>query len=71
MIEIFKLNLKCSNAAFRDDGDGDEDSNNNAARAQIALILRDAAKHVENGCMGRKLMDSNGNTVGSFSVIEQ
>ena len=72
MINSFTLTLRTENAAFRDaDCDGETDPfHDYAARQQIALILRDAAKHIENGNNNRKLMDSNGNTVGRFDCAE-
>ena len=65
----FKLEIKCSNSAFRDEWENDEDERDdedvtNACRAEVARILRDMAKHLENGCEGRTLQDSNGNRVG-------
>ena len=56
----YSLEIECDNAAFDPQGDGDEQ----AARDQVALILRDLAKHLENGCSYRILQDSNGNRVG-------
>ncbi len=53
------ITVKMDNAAFTDNP-GDE----------LARILRDLAKHVENGDTGRPLMDSNGNRVGMFEVSE-
>ena len=64
----FNLTIKCDNAAFRDPDVEDENDprHEQAAAAQVALILRDAAKHVEAGCVSRKLSDVNGNQVGKF-----
>ena len=57
----FTLEIKCDNAAFNPEGD---DSDPQAPRDQVALILRDLAKHLENGADYRTLMDTNGNRVG-------
>lgn len=62
-MKTFTLELKCDNAAFDNDGLSVSD----ATLDQVALILRDAAKHVKNGCTSRNLMDANGNTVGSYA----
>ena len=66
----FQLNINCNNAAFRyGRADSDADPRHGmVARSQLALILRDAARHVENGDTIRNLMDVNGHTVGSFKL---
>jgi hypothetical protein len=62
-MEAFTLSIKTVNAAFHDGSDDSEQ----AARQEVARILRDVAKHVENGSDGRRLCDSNGNSVGEFN----
>lgn len=57
----FILEIDCKNAAFHDDEDLE---NQQAARDQVALILRDLAKHLEHGADYRTLLDTNGNRVG-------
>lgn len=52
----FSLEIDSSNAAFEDNSGFDE----------VARILRDAARHVENGNVRQCLRDSNGNKVGEF-----
>ena len=52
-----KIEVAMDNAAF------DEPA------TELARILRDLAKHVENGEHDRRLMDSNGNHVGNFKII--
>lgn len=57
-----KLTMDTRNAAFME---GD-------ARAEIARILREAADHVEQG--GEEyfiLYDTNGNAVGSLTLVEK
>jgi len=54
-----KITVKMDNAAFTDD-----------PGAELARILRDLAKHIENGDTGRRLMDGNGNRVGEFTITE-
>jgi hypothetical protein len=56
----FRVNIACDNAAF--------DPN---PRAEIARILREIAKRVENGddiMTYRNAYDINGNTVGTFAL---
>ena len=48
------IEIETSNAAF---ADGNE-------AAELARILREAARKIENGHMGFKLYDYNGNHVG-------
>lgn len=67
----FKLNITCNNAAFTDESALDNERDDAAAaRGQVALILRDAAKHIENGSDSRRLMDVNGNHVGQFAFSD-
>ena len=49
--------MDCDNAAFDD-----------APASEIARILRSVARKVEQGAEGGKLIDVNGNTVGSWRV---
>lgn len=64
------IEITCDNAAFRDPDDDDEESSiHEAARnEQLALILRDLAKHIEQGSDGKSLLDVNGNKVGSYRL---
>jgi hypothetical protein len=55
-----KITVEMDNAAFEDNGPATE----------LARILRDLAKHIEAGDTERRLMDSNGNHVGNFSISE-
>jgi hypothetical protein len=63
----FTLTINCDNAAFWAD---DSDKPEQDAYYEVARILHDAAKHIENGCAGRRLCDINGNHVGSFKFDE-
>ena len=53
-----KITILMDNAAFADGN----------AELELAAILRDLAKHVENGSRDRRLMDGNGNHVGEFKI---
>lgn len=55
---MFVLEIVTDNAAFEDKDQ------------EIARILRNAADRIEAGQSSGKLMDANGNSVGSFSVME-
>ena len=66
-MKTFTLTLTTENAAFCDD---ENPTSDDAAKAEIARILRDAAKHIENGSDGRRLQDSNGNHVGRFDCSD-
>ena len=57
----FNLTIACDNDAFYDD----------SLRAEVARILRDAAKRVEQLPISGKLYDANGNTVGSYRFEEE
>lgn len=52
-----RLTIETDNAAF-----GDEPG------VEVAGILRDVANRAENGQTSGTLLDSNGNTVGSWSL---
>lgn len=54
---MFTLTIETDNAAFTDD----------AAR-EVARILRQLAKKLEDGKDSGKVMDLNGNSVGSFEL---
>lgn len=54
-----KITVRMDNAAFGD-----------TPASELARILRDLAKHIENGDTDRRLMDSNGNRVGAFEITE-
>ncbi len=53
----FALSMNCDNEAF-----------GNSPGHEIAIILRVAAKRLENGQTSGKLMDANGNAVGKFQL---
>jgi len=53
------IKVQMDNAAFEDPA------------VELARILRDLAKHVENGDTERRLMDINGNHVGTFSILSR
>lgn len=59
----FTLEIELDNDAFTDDAD-----------MEIARLLRDAAKRVNGGLLGRRgkmlLRDVNGNTVGGYWLKE-
>ena len=59
----FTLEIELDNDAFADDAD-----------MEIARLLRDAAKRVNGGLLGRRgemlLRDVNGNTVGGYWLKE-
>ena len=59
------LEIACDNAAFGLDCD---DVVNDDCRAEVARILRDAARRIEAGDDISLLMDSNGNRVGSYRL---
>lgn len=50
------ITVRMDNAAFEEPA------------TELARILRDLAKHVENGDDSRRLMDRNGNHVGEFKI---
>lgn len=54
-----KITIQMDSAAFDD-----------LPATELARILRDLAKHVEAGDTDRRLMDTNGNTVGRFEIHE-
>lgn len=58
MTAIIRINM--DNAAF--DGDNRNE--------ELARILRDLAKHIEGGNTERTVMDSNGNRLGTFKILE-
>lgn len=54
---MLKLTIEMDNAAFADD-----------CAAELAHLLRQAARCIEDGYPARTLIDSNGNCVGSYHV---
>lgn len=68
----FRLEINCDNAAFMpaDPSTQDADAQHEACAAQVALILADVAKHVANGNTRRNLIDTNGNSCGSFEFVK-
>lgn len=57
------LKIEATNAAF---GDGDEGERGD----ELSRILRQAAKHLEEGYTSGICFDSNGNRVGQFDLVE-
>lgn len=57
---MFKVTMNTDNDAFQ----GDSPSLNH----EVARILRDIAKKLEQGATGGNCRDSNGNTVGTWSL---
>lgn len=55
---MFRLTIETDNAAFAED----------SATEEVARILEDAAKRLRDGVRTSTLRDSNGNTVGQFSL---
>jgi hypothetical protein len=53
----FSIEINCDNDAFAE-----------SPGAEIAMILRTAAKRLENGQTSGKLFDANGNKVGTFQL---
>lgn len=66
----FTLSIKTGNAAFCDpDAETENDPANEAAeRAEVARILREVAKDLEEGSASGTCMDVNGNSVGKWSL---
>lgn len=60
---MFTLKIKTDNAAFSDGARG----------AEIARILRDIARQVEDMCEGARcsIQDGNGNTVGEWRLTDR
>jgi hypothetical protein len=54
---MFKIYLKTNNAAFTDDRD-----------SELARILREVANQIEAGDSHGRCHDSNGNTVGEWTI---
>lgn len=56
-----KITINCDNAAFED-----------APATEIGRILRNLASDIEDGdhLEGCRLADSNGNTVGTFDILD-
>lgn len=68
---LFKLHITCDNAAFdADDPDAVQGAHDNARDAEVVRILRYAADRIEHGTRG-PLLDSNGNTVGSYGYFRE
>ncbi len=57
----FTLTIDCDNAAFHEVGYRDE----------IARILRDTVRKLDNGRDGGTLTDLNGNNVGTFGTTDE
>ena len=65
----FRLTIECDNETFRATGFDDDDSNNDAARAEVARILRNLAKYFTPGnSPGGSIYDANGNKAGNWSM---
>lgn len=63
----FTLTINCDNAAF---GDPDDNRHNESTAAiEVSRILRHASVKIRGtGCLGGRVMDVNGNTVGKYEV---
>ncbi len=68
--DAFTLRIKTSNAAFRDENVDDEDSDvhADAARQEVARILRSIADRIDAGDDSGTIHDSNGNSVGRYDL---
>ena len=67
MSNIFKLYIKCDNAAFSDGGGASHD----AAAPELARILREIANKIESGNSFdtfKTIRDINGNEVGAYAL---
>ena len=60
-MKVFKLSIRCENAAF--DGRG--------RFREVARLLKSAAVRVEQGEGDGHLRDLNGNTVGEWSFVHE
>jgi hypothetical protein len=69
---MFTLTIETGNAAFHDPGrgDGPDDDDNMARNAEVARILRKLATAIEQGSDSVRLMDYNGNSVGTATFEE-
>ena len=56
---MFRITMKTENAAFEDD-----------RNMELARILRQIAERLENGEDAGRVLDINGNKVGSFEMEE-
>ena len=74
---IITIKIDTGNAAFHDDDRADEDrtedddEDNTARDAEVARILRAWAARIPEDGYGARLMDYNGNRVGSVTLEEQ
>ena len=57
---MFKIEIETGNAAFEDDN----------RNYELARILRQIAERLENGENAGRVLDINGNKVGSFEIEE-
>ena len=55
---MFKMKFQTENAAFEND-------------QEVVRILKEVAEKIKNGASGGKIRDINGNTVGSWEVIDE
>ena len=70
MIARFTLSIKCEGAAFDDDNETGDVTHESAA-PELARILRDVARRIEDGDSFntfRNCFDINGNAVGVFAM---
>jgi hypothetical protein len=69
MSGIFTVTVNCGNASFADAFEPERDK---LARGyEVARILRELAKDLENGHASGRLRDSAGNVVGNYSFQEK
>lgn len=67
MIAMFRLHIKCENAAFTDEGQPSVE----ARGREVAAILRNLADDMEEGLVRGFLVDTNGNAVGFAEFKEE
>lgn len=67
MSNIFKLSIKCDNAAFSDG----EQSTCETAGPELSRLLHEIADKIESGCSFdtfKNICDANGNIVGIYAL---
>lgn len=72
MSPLFKVEIKTDNAAFHADDRDDDGHDSAACGAELARILRELARGIEDGIAeddGGNVRDVNGNTVGKWWTL--
>jgi hypothetical protein len=65
----FEFAIKTTGAAFRAEQESaPAELHEEAERLEVAMLLRDAARKLEEGSTARVVLDSNGNTVGRWEL---